>query len=171
MKTALLCPGPSLASYTPGDHDLLAGVNRAVSVAPCDFWVFLDERPYHSAQCLGEPAIVTSGTMYRRLIRKQKLEPSRPFIDRDRLPPADQLRWGRFSSTNALVLLAALGATEIECFGVDMAGTLDWDQFSHAQDRRDAKRWQEEATLWQQMVDYLGQRGCLVHRSGVTCGA
>jgi len=170
MKTALLCPGPSLASYQPGDHALIAGVNRAVSVAPCDFWVLLDDTPFYSATPLGEPALVTSSMIHRRLLRKKLIDPARPFIDRSRLPDAGELRWGRFSATNALVLLASLGATEIECFGVDLAGTLDWDQHSHPQDRRNEQRWREEAGLWHDLTTYLAARGCQVQRAGVTCG-
>lgn len=170
MKTALLCPGPSLVNYRPSDHVLVAGVNRAVSVAPCDFWVFLDDRPFHSATPIGEPCLMTSGSIYRRLMRKEKITTQRPFIDRARFEIEEPIHWGRFSSTNALLLLLSLGATEIECFGVDMVGTLDWDAFSHAQDKRDEKRWNEEAVLWQQMTDYLFARGCVVTRQGVGCG-
>lgn len=170
MKAALLCPGPSVANYQPADHAMVAGVNRAVGIAPCDFWVFLDDRPFYSAQPLGEPCLVTSGMIHRRLYRKQLITSARPFLDRARLPFEGDLPWGRFSSTNALVLLAALGATEIECFGVDMVGTLDWDQHSHPQDKRDEKRWNEEAGLWQRLTQHLANEGCVVTRQGVTCG-
>lgn len=170
MKAALLCPGPSLAEYRHGDHAIIAGVNRAVSVAPCDFWVLLDDRPFHSAAPIGEPCIVTSGAIHRRLCRKQLIQATRPFIDRSQLVVESDMPWGRFSSTNALILLENLGATSIDCFGVDMAGTLDWDSFGHAQDKRDEKRWNEEAGLWKNMTDYLASRGCEVTRMGVTCG-
>lgn len=171
MKTALLCPGPSLSDYQPGDHVLIAGVNRAVSVAACDFWVLLDNRPFYSAEPIGEPCLVTSGMLHRQFIRKGSLTLDRPFIDRNRLLYEGTARWGRFSATNALVLLANLGATEIECFGVDMVGTKDWDGFGHDRDKRTLDRWREEAHLWSQVTDHLSQRGCQVHRSGVTCGA
>lgn len=169
MKTALLCPGPSLADYQPGEHELVAGVNRAVSVAPCDFWVFLDDRPFFSATPIGEPCLVTSSMIYRRFERKKLLTNAGPFIDRARLLFDGDARWGRFSATNALVLLANLGATEIECFGVDMVGTKDWDGFGHEQDKRDVARWKEEAALWGQVTSHLAARGVVVSRQGVPC--
>lgn len=171
MKTALLCPGPSLVNYVPSDHAIVAGVNRAVVFAPCDFFVFLDDRPFKAALPTNEPCLVTSDSVHRYLVRKQFVQPSHTFIDRRRLYFDGDAPWGRFSSTNALILLANLGATSIECFGVDMAGTLDWDEHSFPQDKRDDKRWNEEAGLWRRLVEYLAERGCVVTRMGVTCAA
>lgn len=169
MKTALLCPGPSLADYQPADHELVVGVNRAVSVTPCDFFVFLDDRPFYSATPPNEPCLVTSGMIYRRFVRKGLVSSARPFIDRANLNYGGKSPWGRFSATNALILLENLGATEIECFGVDMVGTKDWDGFGHDKDKRDVARWKEEANLWNQLTEYLAARGVSVTRQGVTC--
>jgi hypothetical protein len=171
MKTALLCPGPSLADYRTSDHEIVVGVNRAVSVAPCDFWVLLDDRPFRSASPIGEPCLVTSGAIYRRFIRKSLLTKDRPFIDRQNLYFDGNAPWGRFSATNALVLLLNMGATSIDCFGVDMVGTKDWDGFGHDQDKRDIERWKEEATLWNRLTQYLSEHGCEVVRQGVNCAA
>src|SRR6185312_11619556 len=65
MTARLLCPGPSLASYTWGDFppaDLTVGVNRAATFFPCDVWACGDPPLIQQQQehVIGTPDLLTS---------------------------------------------------------------------------------------------------------------
>lgn len=50
LKAAVLCPGSSLADCSIErlalEYDVLIGVNRAVGIVPCHYWVMLDDHTF-----------------------------------------------------------------------------------------------------------------------------
>lgn len=167
-SVAILCPGLSLAQFTqqPGEYDVLIGVNRAAGFKPCDYWVMLDYETFARSEPIGWPTIVTRGGIYRALVRAFPDAKKHPFINAKLYDGPIAQRWKAFSSTTALMFAAHLGATRIDCFGMDWEGLSDWDGMPHA--GRDPERWEREMKLWEGLVRWLANRNVEVSRGFVT---
>jgi hypothetical protein len=130
MKVAILCPGPSLVETGKGleesSADLFLAVNLAITYWRPDWWVFgdrvaLERTPieHRDADHLCVPLSI------------------RPWIQRHNPGFDTSLCWEslrgdwpvlpdlecNFSTIAALFLARRLGATHIELYGCDMAGT------------------------------------------------
>jgi hypothetical protein len=74
------------------------------------------------------------------------------------------LQWDLFSATIALVYAVRRGATLINCFGMDWAGTADFDGVQ-AGGNRTPERWElEQAIFKNRLVPWCAQRGIVVNR-------
>lgn len=154
MIAAILCPGPSLTRYD-GSGDIRIGVNRAAIAYQCDHWCAID---YHMVkdkwpQVKGKPQLWTD----RQQVQKFGGNYFRT-IDTD--CPAN---WGTFSMTVAIVLAAHLGATQIDVWGCDWAGTLDYDGAPEGSMRTD-DRWARERKLYAEIETWLTGKGITITR-------
>lgn len=183
LRIALLCPGPSLASFPgAGGYDLTIAVNRAAAHTACNYWVCCDADSFPRCVPVGEPTIVCSQDQRRLMERKYRASlnyawrssqsgfrrwPSETF-------PRKRIAWHRFSSTVALGLVLQLVRSQrargerrhaiVDCYGVDWAGKADWDGTTDPAFRRDDVRWQTEQKLWGDIVADLAERNIEVRR-------
>ena len=167
---AVLCPGPSLDSYktATGPHDVAIGVNRAVMVYPCQYWVCLDSWTYEFSEPIGLPTIVCRQAIREQIEAKHDGMRMVPltFLNPDDIDlPAEPATWPQFGSTVAIALAASLGAKHIDCYGMDLAGRADHDGFIDRRQRRSAGRWRVEKRLLEKFLPWLEGRG--VEVSGV----
>ena len=81
--------------------------------------------------------------------------------------------WTTYSSTAALMLAGELGATRIDCYGVDMgesgrgSTTHNWDGSAEPTADRTESRWERERRAWSALADILAGRGVEVVRHTV----
>lgn len=176
MRVALLSAGPSLRkSYDPAaHHDLRIGVNTAVEFYPCDWWACADS---HRWIDIAKRGVVGHPKVYAidaQRDRTQGLEPK--LFSKFDWTGWDEVfdavgasrKWMNNTAPAALILAAWLGATEVECFGVDMAGDMDaTGRRDDATHYRNEQRWQLERGIWTLIVQWLFERGTKVKRHGV----
>jgi len=176
MKACVLCPGPSLAGLIGEPirerYDLIVGVNRAVELLECDYWVALDTRTFGITNVSGKPILVTSSVHYRKMC--QEWPRAREFEHLDhktlvqrKLSPG----WSTKGLLTAVVLACAKGATNIDCYGVDWKGTADFDGKTFPRQKRTRKRWEKETRRFGQLSQALAKRGVMVRRVGPTAEA
>lgn len=173
-KIAVLCPGPSLRTFPAVRHryDLRIGVNRAVGHVPCDYWVMLDAPVFERVCPLGFPRVMSPMSQWREVLGKASLSAAArkhqhmvPESVRASLP-REVVRWESWSSTAAVALAYHMGATRIDCYGMDWEGKADFDGATHPTDCRDADRWRRERKCFIEMRVALGQRGVKLARIG-----
>lgn len=165
MKIAIVCPGPSAADFTEErrvDYDVVIGVNRAVGLIECDYWVMLDEAAFAHSKPIGTPKMVTRGGIYRALCRAYPQAREHEFVSSKFYEGPPRSRWGAFSSTTALMFAVKFGGTEIDCYGADFEGNADWDGKIGC--GREPERWEREAKLWGGLCRWLESRGVKVSR-------
>lgn len=150
MNCALLCPGPSLASW-PDDtfaaYPLRIAVNRAVLRYPCHAWVMLD---WKSITRIEDAPVIP---LYTCLQSHHALRG----------------RWTRFAefdirntehrgktAISALFVAKELGATSIDVFGADWTDAPDFDGVTLVGTERHAARWEKESQQWADAVVTLG---------------
>ena len=173
MRAALLSAGPSLQhSFDPAAlYDLRIGVNTAVQFHKCDWWVCADSHRWieiEAAGVKGKPKVFAIDTQRDRTIcfapdKAKKFK----FTGWDEVFEATgaSTSWMSNSAPAALILAHWLGAKEIDCYGVDMAGHLDATGIVDDSTRhRNETRWSLERGIWTLMVDWLAQRGTKVTR-------
>jgi hypothetical protein len=173
MNARILCPGPSLARYAPGDFaGLLIGVNRAAQAQPCDVWASTDY-PLVLAEAdnvPGSPTLLTSGESARRVECVWHhpivtLESLFTFLSPHNLP------WTLYTMTAAIVFAAFRGATDVEIFGCDWTPGPDWDGHTDANtlatDSRQESRWELERGICWKLECALDARGVKVSRHGI----
>lgn len=157
MKLALLSCGPSLPRWESVDRSGFAavvGVNRAVAKYPCDWWSVGDAECFWSVEPIGSPRLWTHDATIRRIGPTDRAA----TYHRDEREP-----WTIFSSPAALLLAPLLNATSVVCFGVDMAGTTDWDGTERG--NRTETRWTRERDAWAAVVTRLANQGIAVVRA------
>jgi hypothetical protein len=165
MKTAVLCPGPSLANTFAGreGYGLVAGVNRAVHRAPCDVWVSLDPAPIEAIPL----TLVTMDATAHQIARRVGPDVRVDTVETESLrTPFDigGCSWATFSSTAALVAMFTRGAKQIDVYGYDATNAPDFDGASLSTNNRTADRWAHEAQCWEAVTRWLAERGCSVNR-------
>lgn len=167
MKTAVLCPGPSLSqTFTNRDaYQVVAGVNRAVHRAPCDVWVSLDPSPFEAIPLRW---FTTESTLHNlrasgRTFSGEHVETVEPLFGQ---VPSDMggACWNSFSSTAALVAMFLRGAKSIDVYGYDATNAPDFDGAALHSNQRGADRWANEAQVWGVVTKWLAERGCVVNR-------
>lgn len=167
MKTALLCPGPSLSRYLGREgYDLVIGVNRAAEKHPVDIWVAHDvQRIRDSAPgVIGSPLLVvateTWGVIDAENGWRGRMIEQTAYLEA--VPHA--FGWTSFSATSALVCAFWRGAKRIDLYGADWKGKLDWDGVAAGLNRADS-RWEWESSMMLNVLfPYLRERGCEVNR-------
>lgn len=168
MNAAVLCPGPSLASF-PGRQgfDLVVAVNRAVNVHGADYLVALDDVTFGLCEFRNgsRPTLVSPASIHERTVEAHEAARHLPLLELDRTWMSDRnrtMRWWSKGLTVALVLAWVKGADAIRCFGVDWAGEADFDGYHAAHQRRDARRWAAERELCAAVVRSLADRNVVV---------
>lgn len=168
MTAVVLCPGPSLARLTAAPAaDLTIGVNRATTAFACDVWAALDYpliRDQHAA-VIGTPALLTRAQTWTDIGRHLPLALAGTADALRGAFPVAGCAWDRFTATTAIVYAASAGATRIDVYGADMAGTAGFDA-ADAGENRDAGRWGAERVIFDRLTDVLSGRGVSVNRIG-----
>jgi len=170
VRVALLSCGPSLSrTWRPSlaiGYRLIIGVNRAVERQRCDWWACLD----HEAFQWFEPTDNSTPrvlTWSRSAARLAALAPERLGRHEWRSTesvdvPLGRPSWATYSGTSALALAMDLGASVIDCYGVDLAGSADFA--GRRQAKRDERRWGKETAIWSDLVRLAGRRSIRVNR-------
>lgn len=174
LKVAVLCPGPSLAQTWPkgerrDGYDLVIAVNNAAEHAPCDWWSAQDHGPLKTYA--GEPSvgICTSGSNEESLMGDRPWLPKAISNDRldelhvlasHKLVHEDAPRKGGWSTVNAIILAARLGAKTIDLYGDDKTGDTYFDGVVN----RGSKpgRWERETKNQKDLTDALQRVGVSV---------
>lgn len=172
-KVAVLCPGPSLKAFPGrGDYAVLVGVNRAVGFVECDYWVMLDAISYELVEPIGDPIVVTAADQWREVRRigsvaerAKKARTITPDCVNASLP-RELTRWRTWSATTAIALAFHIGATWIDCYGMDWKGQADYDGHMHPNHGRDDSRWMRERIQYNDLRGVLKDRGATVRRIG-----
>lgn len=164
MKAVVLCPGPSLADLKSlPQSDVSIGVNRAVLAHHCD-WLVAGDYPFLREYDFG----YTLKLFTSRATKVPRPERFSQVLHNEDLSFPQPPAWRSKSVTLALVLAAYLGATQIDLFGADMAGTADWDGHEYqmrgyppgqAQRDRSPQRWDLERVLLSETIQMLSDRG------------
>jgi len=178
MKIALLAPGPSLTQFADREGYLRIAVNRAALLYEARYCVLLDAnaaamlfRDGGPKRKPGErPTMVSLPDQRIRMERICPESASFPFlavseIDFPRYDGARRLGWAGWSATTALALAGSLGATQIDCWGVDRTGVEDFDGFTDPLNYRTSDRWRREEADWNDLVRLLETRRIAVRRT------
>lgn len=157
-KIAVCCPGPSLPDFhlVKADWWAVVAVNRAVLAVPATHWAFLDSHigcttlrdampPFPDDYC---PDVICRPDCYEEVSRRW------PGF-RDRFIHIDLRQFTRkhtgdywtFSATSAFKWAQQQDPNEIHLFGMDMAGTLDWDGTKLPTNERSDTRWERERAM------------------------
>ncbi len=159
MLAVILCPGPSLAKLEAiPECDLSIAINRAAIRFPVDFWAAMDYPilKKHRDEIRGEPRLFTFSQTWKDVGHRLKSFP-RVYL-REEL----EIWWGGklpFKTFPASLVFAAWwGAREIEVYGCDWAGNLDFDGTVAGEDRSD-DRWALERKMCGEVIETLKGRG------------
>lgn len=173
MRIALLSAGPSLlAAADPGaDCQIRIGVNTAASLHACDWWSCADAHRIEEIDPIGSPRLFTMGPEYDKALARCSDKAKRFEVllwDQVFHETGASPKWQNWSATSALVLGKWLGATAIDCYGVDMAGVTCCAGGVMAPERR-PQRWERERALWRTIVKWLSKQGTqvIIHADGV----
>lgn len=165
LKALLLCPGPSLARFAPGPGELamklVVCVNRAALKFPCDAWAALDWTivKAHGHDVQGSPVLITSGDTPRLLDRVGVKWRGQEVFPADLFAYVPHVvNYVLFSATTGLVFAAMRGAKEIDIYGCDWQGTLDYDGVTGGQTRTPF-RWDSEKLIWAATLEALKAKG------------
>lgn len=184
MRAAILCPGPSLQHYLYArpDYDVTVGVNRAVTVARCQWWSCTDWEPFTwftpiegTAPVKFAPEINRRRYLYHVGIPEAehgKPEHCKGWLLHEEIAYGARPttcprkgKWRCFSSLSALVLAEWLGATEIVMYGADMIGGDDFDGPPAYRATRTDYRWQNEINKLSKIAAWLEESGVRFRRN------
>ncbi len=178
-SAAVLAPGPWLAAVTAEElagYDLVIGVNRAVAVARCDWWVNLDghlfwtivrdEKAFEDVPDVLKPIFICSRGTWYPINLKPESNGFRWMDSRtvEGTIPRRPVRWAKFSFTTAIVLAAHLGARRIDCYGATWSGVADFDGYTSGKNQRTDSRWERERKVYEELREMLAGRGVAVRR-------
>ncbi len=164
MIARILNPGPSLASYHPGDADLTIAVNRAGLIPHrFDVWAALDYPLVrdNAAKVKGCPLWLTRRQTWKDIGTRCQFPAA--FVEDIRLMSADAPKWDIKTMTCAMAYAFTQGAERIELYGCDWSGTADYDGTEAGEDRSD-KRWLTEAAQVGALMLWMHDRGVEVER-------
>lgn len=82
-------------------------------------------------------------------------------LPRSSLSPA--VRWNHYGGPTGLVCAFQSGASEIDCYGVDLAGVTDF--LGGPNHTRNEARWAQEWLTWTKLVDGMAKFGVTVRRA------
>lgn len=154
-----------------GGYDAVFGVNRAVALRECDYWVHLD-MIYHllvhaGEPPLGDPVMITHRSCWKQTVRNWPHLEGKPWLDVRAMDYIDaEARWRVFSCTTAPVAAAHLGYKTLDAYGVDWRGSADCDGHCYPEHNRNETRWKDESKLWHYVTRALASRGVTLRRVG-----
>lgn len=154
MKTALICPGPSLGDSFPGREgfDVVVAVNSAGATHPCDWWAAIDAPTFLESGMIIPPcSLLTNGLARGQLAGRTW---AAVVVTEDLREFCPVPGWTLFTSTSAVVHLAKLGATEIHAYGVS------WEPGDTPE--RSAERFKTERCIWDRLTEWLAGRGVTI---------
>lgn len=164
MHVALVSCGPSAAAFDPQRHPgPVVAVSKAARLFASDIWVCLDwpvfVRVADTVQ--GFPRLYTLNATLNTIRRRHcPWAASACVVDALACPVA---RFSLYTGPAALVVAyAVLGATRIDCYGVDMEGT--GDVTGDPGEDRSETRWAKERAIWDGVTGWLASLGCDVVR-------
>lgn len=154
-----------MAEYRPGRADLVVAVNRAATAHWCDVLAALDWPLAQSikGEVIGRPRWLTNADSAGFVQGRRDWVWGGISLSDDMLGWCPVPGWTLYSATMALVYCGHRGHDLIDCYGVDMVGTADWDGVDQPAGRSD-RRWQRESAIWCGIVDWLKGRGVTVRR-------
>jgi hypothetical protein len=163
MKVAILSAGPSLKRTWRGNDQYMftIAVNHALSAERTD-WLAAGDAPTLVQLGARRPFI---GVWTMRHIAEAGV----PGWENVRMIPFNDMpgwvglsRPANWSIQAALAGAYGLGATSVDVYGHDMAGTLDVS--GRDGEDRSAERWERERADWQSSCDYMLARGITIRR-------
>jgi len=165
----------------------VVGVKWALALHRCDWWVTADAQGYGEIVgsvlpewgsprprvfCPRDTVAHNKGKAFQASWAED--ESRALFHDQIILPPmpesmpfytdTKQTRWNKYGGCAALGLCWHLGATEVDVWGVDLAG--DSDAAGQSLWWRDARRWAFERRIWNALVEGLEAAGMKINRKG-----
>ena len=167
MTYAILAPGPSLcATFDAADHEgPIITVNRAALAYASEIWASTDypiiRNNYESIK--GTPNLLTRRQTASDLPAHRKSRFPRVELVEDIVGIPAKLGWQEKTMTCAIMFAFVNGATEIDVYGCDWAGNLDYDGTKAGEDRSEA-RWAKERAVFEGIADWLKERGVEVRR-------
>ena len=163
---AVLCPGESLRFFLGRDgYDPVIAVNRAAGAYHADYWVCLDQNSFEACQPVGRPTIVCAHATYNGICARWPDARHHDWkLHKPGAVETHQIPWAKYSATTALELAARLGATQVDCYGIDWNGTEDFDGYEHAEHNRTAERWADEGRIFADLTAELHRRGVRIRR-------
>jgi len=179
MRVAILSQGPCTGRWAPPreGYDLRIGVNSAAAEYAVDWACFADYTGWALVHTAKGIRYFTKHDIATDLQNDAKhtgflgtwLEYGRPNAiyeaDLKPRPPLPEGIPGRikYSGCYALWLAWHLGATEVECFGVDLGGTRDFlGRPEVSMNCRGPSRWDRERAAWYAMCEAFGRLGTVV---------
>ncbi len=168
MKSIVLSPGPSLATYTPQPCDFVVGVNRAAQLHRVDYWSCGDTPAIQSfnEKVIGSPTIICPRVTMDALNDHKFVWRGEFACSTDLLVPfihPAEVNWPWCSMLVGLTFAAWKGATQIELYGADWDGKNDWDGEAAGKNRSE-DRWREEKSIFGALQIVLGRRGINLQR-------
>jgi hypothetical protein len=163
VTIALVSCGPSAAGFEADGHEgPIIAVSRAATIVRADTWACFDlpVALEFGSRIIGAPKLFTVSNTFASLRRRNSPWLESAMVAENLVCPV--WRWTLFTAPAALVHAAEMGATRIDAWGVDMKGVGDVTGDPGA-DRSEA-RWAKERTIWNEIVDWLTPRCCVVCR-------
>ena len=168
-KACVLCPGPSLtrtfSEDMAGEYDLVLGVNRVAQMFECDFWVVLDAYTFGMTEVRGCPVIVTGAKQYETMCVGYPDAQKHEHLDHKKIKvPIMEVPWRSKGLLTAVIVAYSKGAKVIDCYGVDLKGTADFDGKTFDRQMRSANRWRKERKKLARLTRALARLGTVVTR-------
>lgn len=169
MRIAILSAGPSLRLW-PEEvfiaYDVRIAVNSACEFIACDWWCAMDRIALERLKPKGDPRIYTRCGLSNKMRNLPESILSRVTMrERFKCEPSvwPITAWEGLSITAALQLACKLGAKQVDVYGHDMDGIVDWRGMlgpDSAPPRRGRKphnrgpdRWARERRRWRQCLE------------------
>ena len=191
-RMALLGAGETVNLFSDevaAEYDAVAAVNRAAAFLarepgrkvpryaividaytyPMIRWAAADASEMYLVSYFNEWMTMRSRHREAHALRGLTIEAIAENVEREDRPGGYLRRedeWRVYGVTVGLALGVHLGATRIDCFGVDRRGVADFDGFHDRRQRRTPRRWIREKRIWQKVCDRVGELGIQVRRIG-----
>lgn len=165
MTSIILCPGPSLSRLESLPFcDLSIAVNRAALRFAVDVWASSDYPMIRNnyMSILGTPILLTMKQTAQDLPAFRLAGfPTVKIMEQIEVPKS--LGWLNKTMTAAMAYAYTEGAKQIDIYGCDWEGELDYDGTKAGENRSDA-RWELERADYRKLANWLGERGVEVRR-------
>jgi hypothetical protein len=171
VSVAVLCPGPSLQRYKPGDHAVTIGVNRAPLCldghgVKVDWWAFIDDVCFPRWRPSYKPKLFTTRGSVRRIEKaghNDDLRKHHLLLTED-VPAPDNTGAYVYTKTAAIRLAVHLGAQYIDVYGDDRTDEPDVDGWSESIRGRNDARWKTEGEITDRLAKWVCDRGVTYRR-------
>jgi len=171
MNIALISCGPSASAFSASDHEgPIIAVSRKATQIRADIWAVFDVPVLLQSQTnvIGNPRLFTIHETLASLQHRQSKWANRAIVAESFECSVDH--WHLFTAPACLVLAAAMGATRIDAWGVDMSG--DGDSTGGAAGNPDVvrteSRWNRERAIWAGVEEWVKGKAVEVMRVSPT---